>query len=345
MQDGGRPENTPEPTNPDAFDYRQYLRSQNVKYIFSADAIGECHSGRLDWYSRLLEFRQEGIDKIRYYFPDETAPFVNALLFGSREHMDQSVSEAYNGLGLSHLLAISGLHVSVMIAILYFLLLRMGIGKEQTRIILLSLLPVYAIIAGGAPSVIRAVIMSWLVLFLSKWREKFLPMDGLAFSFILMLLTNPYLIYHVGFQLSFAVTAGIVLSGPLIQKAGGWLYQSLFVSVVDQIVSAPIILYHFYGFSLISPLLNILYIPVYTFIILPLSFISYFLISFFPHPAMIVVKILSFKLTLMNGFAEKVFQIGLFNLVFGKPELAVFFFTIYPLLWHSFYWKEADSSS
>ena len=156
------------------------------------------------------------------------------------------------------------------------ILLKIGVTKEKVRLILLIFLPVYCVLGGAAPSVIRSVFMAWLILYLSKWRKLLGSVDALSISFIIYVLINPYIIYHVGFQLSYIVTAGLLLSKSLIQQIQGFFKNELAVSIISQVISLPILLANFYEFSLISFLLNILFVPLYSIFVLPLSFIAYF---------------------------------------------------------------------
>lgn len=314
----------PEPRNPNAFNYRQFLQTQKIDYLLKAEQISDCFLQEKTIYQKILDFRKQGIESINEHFPNHIAPFINALLFGNDDNMDQSVEEAYQRLGLSHLLAISGLHVTIITACLYFVLLKIGFTRERVRLLLLLFLPIYAVLGGAAPSVIRSVFMAWVILFLSKWRLFLSSIDALAISFILFVFINPYIIYHVGFQLSYTVTAGLLLSRNILQNISGSLKSGFAIAVISQIVSLPILLTSFYEFSIISFLLNLIYVPLYSIFILPLSFFTYFIILLLPDLSGLFVSLLTLLIEYPNQFAVWVNQIDFFTIVLGKTPLFLF---------------------
>ena len=321
----------PEPTNPNAFNYRQYLQTQNIKYLISVDTIQTCQKGKVTFYTNLLTYREKSMALMNHYFPEQIAPFINALLFGNDDQMDETTAEAYRQLGLSHLLAISGLHVTIISGCIYFILLRLGISRESVRIVMLCFLPIYAVISGAAPSVIRAVVMAWLVLFLSRWKTVIHPVDALAISFIMFVFINPFILYHVGFQLSYLVTFGLLLSKSFFERTKNSLENSFWIALLSQLVALPILLNYFYEFSFLSIFLNIIYVPLYSVIILPLCLITYFLLSFFPSIGQLGVDLLTLIFSNVNRFAEWVHQVDIFHIVLGRPSLGLFlaFFIFY----------------
>ncbi|WAA10358.1 DNA internalization-related competence protein ComEC/Rec2 [Fervidibacillus albus] len=314
----------PEQTNPNGFHYRRYLQSKNISYLFSADRIKSCEKGEPSVFDRIKILRNQGIRIIERFFPNTVSPIISALLFGEKQQIDADLLRSYQQLGIAHLLAISGLHVSVLTAGIYSVLLRFGLTREATRSALLIILPVYACLAGGAPSVNRAVTMAWLIVFLSKWKRKIHPLDALGISFLFFMIRNPYILYHVGFQLSYAVSFCLLLSAPIIRQRKFWLTKIGFVSMVAQFGSIPIVLYHFYEISFLGFFLNILYVPFYSVIILPLSFTSFFLLLFVPFIGSPFVSIVAFLLEVANDFARWLADFLQFTWTFGKPPLFIF---------------------
>lgn len=321
----------PEPTNQNAFNYRQYLRTQNIKYLISVDTIRTCQKGKETFYTNLLKYREQSMALINHYFPERIAPFINALLFGNDDQMEETTAEAYRQLGLSHLLAISGLHVTIISGCVYFILLRLGISRESVRTGMLCFLPIYAVISGAAPSVIRAVVMAWLVLFLSRWKTVIHPVDALAISFIIFVFINPFILYHVGFQLSYLVTFGLLLSKSLFERTKSSLENGFWIALLSQLVALPVLLNYFYEFSFLSIFLNIIYVPLFSVIILPLCLLTYFLLSLFPAIGQLGVNLLTLIFSNVNRFAEWVYQFDIFHIVLGRPPLILFlaFFIFY----------------
>jgi len=319
-----------EARNPNLFNYRQYLKTLHINYSLKVSKWMECSDSTPNLFESLLIVRQQGISLIQENYSETVAPFIIAMLFGERNEMDIDVEEAYQKLGLSHLLAISGLHVTIFTGIVYYLFIRIGITKEHTRIVLLITLPIYAILAGGSPSVIRAVFMSWVILFLWIWRNKLHPLDGLGITFIFYILFNPYMMFHVGFQLSYFVTACLILSKSIIEKCRTAFSVSFMITLIAQMSSLPILLYHFFEISLLSLFLNLIYIPLYSVMIMPLSIGAFVLSLLYPQFSFLLDTFLSLIFQISNELAILVSKWKLFTLTLGKPPLyllLLYFFT------------------
>lgn len=315
----------PEPKNENLFHYRLYLATNKIFYLFTPEKISlsQCVKQKKTILDHLIMIRKNGIEFVNHHFPEEAAPTVNALIFGDKSEMDKQVLADYQKLGLSHLLAISGLHVSILTASIYFVLLRFGCTRERTRTILLIGLPIYMILAGASPSVIRAVVMSWIILFLSKWRGQIFSIDALGISFLIAILDNPFILYHVGFQLSYLVSATLLLSTTILRKYKGWLLQGFIISFLAQLSSIPFILYHFFEFSLLTIFMNIFYVPLYSIIFIPLSLLSIVVLLVLPTIGMIFAKIFSNLLQAANQVAMYFANLDLFTIVLGRPTIVI----------------------
>ena len=206
-------------------------------------------------------------------FPKTLAAEAQALLIGLQDNVDDELQRAYQKLGITHLFAISGLHVALVSWLFYEGLLRVGIRKEMATIVLLIILPIYGFIAGGAPSVWRAVSVVEFVMLMRyvKWR---VPIDdALAISFIGFVLLEPGVIFQVGFQLSYLATASLVYSGAIFKQAKSWLMQSFLLTFVCQLLVYPLLLHHFYEISISSFFVNIVFVPLFSFAILPANIV------------------------------------------------------------------------
>ena len=133
-------------------------------------------------------------------FPESLVGEAQALLIGLGENVDDDTTRAYQKLGITHLFAISGLHIAIVSLLFFQGLLRLKIRREFAMLVLIVVLPIYAILVGGAPSVWRAVsVVELTILSRIKWR---LPVDdALAISFILFIIIEPWSVYQIGFQL------------------------------------------------------------------------------------------------------------------------------------------------
>lgn len=265
------------PSNFFSFDYPSYLHKQKIHWLFSPEfsSFSTCNSKNLTVYDRFLQFRQNGISFVNEHFPESIAGLVNALVFGDRSYVDEELLFAYQRLGVIHLLAVSGLHVGLVVGGLFFILLRLGLTREMVYLILMVCLPLYALLTGAAPPIVRASAMTFIVLLSLRLKRRIHPLDGISAIALLMLVYKPYFIVELGFQLSFLISYVLLLSAShIVSRYNHYFMQLLVVTILSQLAALPLLLFHFYEFSLLSFPLNLLFIPVISFIVLPLSIIS-----------------------------------------------------------------------
>ncbi|CEG27936.1 DNA internalization-related competence protein ComEC/Rec2 [Bacillus sp. B-jedd] len=314
----GTLEQPPHAKNPGGFDYNRYLEQNQIHWILKLDSnpLAKCGTKNVSLVEKLRKYRQEGISHIMANYPLESASLASALIFGEQSLLGEDVMSAYKKIGITHLLAISGMQVTVLAGVIYMFGLRLGIVRERMAIFLLSILPLYAIIAGGSPSVIRSVLMAGILL-MGGLRPSSFPISqtgALALSFMAFIFWDPFTLYDPGFQLSYAVTFSLLVSASALKKKhfGGVMLLAV-SSLISQIAALPILLFHFFELPLASILANILFIPIYSFILMPVVYFS-FPLSFFEGlayalgPLMNSLVILSEKLALL--LARTPFQLN-----------------------------------
>lgn len=277
----GTLEKTDFPAHQYAFDMDDYLKSKG--------AIGIVEISHLDYLKTKSSIPQKiSIQRfklkqhIEEHFPQTLVAEAQSLLIGLQENVDRDTTRAYQKLGITHIFAISGLHVAIMSFLFYQGLLRLRVRREFATIVLIVLLPVYAILAGGAPSVWRAVsVVVFLLITRLKWH---IPInDALAISFIGFVLLEPWVIYQIGFQLSYLATVSLIYSSRLLTSFKTWWMQSLLITFVSQLIVYPLLLLHFYELSISSFIMNIFFVPLFSFIVLPMN-ILLLISSFIPGP-------------------------------------------------------------
>ncbi|WP_161568271.1 DNA internalization-related competence protein ComEC/Rec2 [Anaerobacillus alkaliphilus] len=315
------------PRNFYSFDYKEHLATRNIFFQFTPTSFEKTNCMELSQnpFRLLQRYRQKGIQYIKDNFPEASQGIMIALLFGDRHEMNDQVLQAYQSLGIVHLLAVSGLHVGLVSGTIYFLLLRIGFTKEKTIELLLILLPIYAILAGGAPSVVRASAMSMVVILCIRARMKLNPLDGISFVCLILLLINPSYLLHLGFQLSFLVSYTLLVSATtILQRYTSWILQLLAVTILAQIVSFPLIIYHFYEISFWSIPLNLIYIPFVTLFTLPFAFVTFVCHILFPQPISdIILVIYDFIIATAHNGLEKIMALPYSSFLFGQPPLYI----------------------
>ncbi len=324
------------PTMPNAFDYKQYLYDHHIHWQFKIENIEKCYSpDRLDPLAFIQLIRMNGLKIIELHFPHSSEGVVQALLFGERGLIDEEVEKAYQALGIVHLLAISGLHVGLLVGGIYYLMIYCGVTHERTRMVFLILLPIYMILTGGSPSVIRASIMVILYFIIKMINLKVPTTDVIGFTCLLLLFINPYYLFQVGFQLSYIVSLGLLLSTKLIGLYKGFLAKLTIVSLIAQLCSIPLLMYHFFEISLISLPLNMMFVPFYSIFVLPLSIIATVLIFLIPPLGSIFVFLLNLILSYSDIFVLNVINLPFSTFVTGRPSIIfilLYCFGMYGLL-------------
>lgn len=257
-----------------SFDMQRYLRMNGAADIFEVDQIigSQMAKGPL---VTLSKWRYHAKLHIQTVFPAPLRTEAEALLIGDRSGMDEELSTAYRTLGITHLFAISGLHVGLMTFLIRHLLIRLSVREETVDTHLIVLLPCYAVLAGGAPSVWRAVSVTMLLLLAASGRLKIRMDDALAASACVFILLAPHVIFQPGFQLSYAAAISLVYSsGIILQGKSAWV-SSFLVTSITQVALFPILLYHFYEISISSFLVNLFYVPLYSVVILPMNLLLF----------------------------------------------------------------------
>ena len=334
--------------NPNAFDYKDYLQQNKISWIFNADslALHTC-TKQTSVITALKAFRYKEISRLKDTLPEETSALAAALIFGERNFFDPETERSYQKIGIVHLLAISGLHVGLLTGMIYFIFIRVGVTKEKTEILLMAYLPIYAVMTGLAPPVVRAAAMLMLLIGSRRLALRMTPLDAVSAAFVVMMLFQPHIIFDTGFQLSFAVSFSLIISAPVILKAfPTFLKQTAGASLIAQLSSLPVILSTFYEVSVISIFANILFVPFFSFILLPLLMISYIILSSVGALPTLYMNFLENLVHSVNVLAMKMSELPISTLIIGKlePMLLIALIVLIPLFfykWEGFIFKKS----
>jgi competence protein ComEC len=268
------PETIPPPIFPDEFDYRGYLARKDILY---RQFIGEKYtvvdsSAMADPKYWLLNTRKKLAEVIVSKVPDpHSQQIATALLLGQKDNLDREIRSAYTETGTMHILAVSGLHVGIIYAILLFPLSVIQLKPQQKKIYLTTvilLIWTYAVLTGLSPSVVRAATMFSLFTAGQMRARRPSSWNILCFSAMLMIVINPSVIYDVGFQLSYLAVGGILLLQPLIlpwwlpsNRVLEYLWQLTAVSLAAQFATFPLSILYFHIFPNYFLIANLVIIP------------------------------------------------------------------------------------
>lgn len=271
----GKIETPPSSRNPGQFNYRKFLAEQGVTKQLIIESLADVRcEGSSPFLHRFYSIRQSIQSFVQNSYSEETAAWIQALVLGETSQLSDETIDLFQRWGLSHLLAISGLHVGLIVGLLYFIFIKSGIlTKERARWLLIVFLPVYALLAGGKPSVWRASMMALFLFIFSKINLRLSITDILSIVFLSLLLANRYIVYQIGFQFSFLVTFGLILSRRWVEKTDSLFFQVLIISFVSQMMIVPLQFNYFYTFNPLSIVLNTIVVPYFSLLVIPLMFV------------------------------------------------------------------------
>ena len=251
------------PRNPGEFDSRQYYAAERIYYFMKEGRVER----QSETYSRLGEFlagvRQKAAGILEAATGKE-APVFEAMALGEKSSLEEETKIRYQMAGIIHILAISGLHISLLGMGLYQLLKKAGLGIWQAGMLSLIVMVCYGIMTGGSVSTMRAVCMFLLSVGAKILGRCYDMLTALAFSAVLLLLDSSACLYSSSFLLSFGAVAGIGVVSPVLLKAFGTknkTVQAFLSSFAVQLFTLPILLWFYGEVSLAGIFLNLLVLP------------------------------------------------------------------------------------
>ena len=245
------------PKNPFGFDYSQYLQLNGVQgSIFLNQGEWQIANESVRGIRQYaLNMRQKLVDILRNAgLSGNEFGLASTLVLGYKNSIDAEVKQAYMNAGAMHVLAVSGMHVGIVCAVLEFLMTILGgrILLTLKRLIIILLLWAYAFITGLSPSVLRATVMFSFVMLARLINREMSIYNTLAASAFLLLCIDPSLLFKASFQLSYAAVTGIVFFQPRItrlirvrNKLLRYIWELTAVSFAAQISTLPFCLYYF----------------------------------------------------------------------------------------------------
>lgn len=290
-----------------SFDYKQYLKSKNINYIIKIDKI------------TLISKEKSFFKGIKSFLLKRNSnPYIKAFIFGNNKSIITDVMSSYQEIGISHLFAISGMHVGLLTLVISKLLMKLNIKEKYIFIIISLFLFFYLFITGVSPSILRAI---FFYLFFSLNKIYNLNIKGVnifMLIFSISLLVNPYYIHEVSFLYSYTISFSLLLVGNKINN-GSYFKRLFLTSLISFIVSFPITIYFFNQINILSVFYNMLFVPFISMIVFPLSIITYIIPFFEP--------IFNVFISLMEFLALKFNSISFSKLIF--PSLPRYYYILY----------------
>lgn len=305
------------------FNYKRYLLSNKINYVVTASKITIIKKNDNVFYTlknNLLK-RIESANRSKGY--------ILAFLYADKSLIEKDIYTKYQKIGVSHLFAVSGMHVSLISIVLLKLLNKI---KERKRyIIVLIFLSIYLFLTNFTISMVRAT-FQFILFFINKSFKLNIDNSNLVlFLFSILVIINPYNIYNIGFLFSFIISFTLIRCSKLIK--GKFIIKSLKTSLISFFSSMPVLINNFFEVNFLGIILNIIYIPFVSYILFPLSLVTvlfpsldnilYMFISCFEKITDFFsnIKFLSFSICKMNIFLIIIYYIIFIYILKRKKKL------------------------
>lgn len=305
------------------FNYKRYLLSNKINYVVTASNINVIKKNDNVFYT----LKNNLLKRIKS--ANRSKGYILAFLYADKSLIEKDIYTKYQKIGVSHLFAVSGMHVSLISIVLLKLLNKI---KERKRYIIVSIfLSIYLFLTNFTISMVRAT-FQFILFFINKSFKLNIDNSNLVlFLFSILVIINPYNIYNIGFLFSFIISFTLIRCSKLIK--GKFIIKSLKISLISFFSSMPVLINNFFEVNFLGIILNIIYIPFVSYILFPLSlvavlfpsldnilymFISYFekITDFFSN-----IKFLSFSICKMNIFLIIIYYIIFIYILKRKKKL------------------------
>ncbi len=244
--------------NPGQFDEYNYYKAQGIGAKLMADGVWVQQEKTAGLYAKLWRLRAGMKEIYRKVLPAEEAGILEAMLLAEKGGLTQETKKMYREAGFSHILAVSGLHLSLLGMGFYKLLKKFHAGSNAAVAAACVMVIFYSMFTGFGIPVVRAAIMLLLALLAAPLGKTYDAPTGLAASALVVLLKEPLLLFQAGFLLSFGAVVGILLFSKLFEEFG---VKKLSASIGVQLVLLPLLLWFYYEVPVYALLLNLLIVP------------------------------------------------------------------------------------
>ena len=293
-------------TVPNTFNYRKYLNSQKNYNVIKIKDIKKIKVSKNPFY----KIRKKLIKRVN----SKSSPYINSLIFGNNSYIDDEIQQSYRENGISHLFAISGLHISIFISILTFILKKTKIKRFLINIIIISFLIFYIFLANFSYSLLRTSIFNILKIINKSLDLNITNVKLLILTLIIIIFINPLSINNIGLKYSFTISFFILK----YSKNSNLLK----ISILSFLASYPITVNNFYQINALSIIYNLFFIPYLSLILLPLTMLRFI----FPF----LENILYFFITIIESLSHFLnsIEIGKINMCKISSIFVIFYFVI-----------------
>lgn len=313
------------PRIPNSFDYQKYYYSNSIVSIIKANTIDIKRSFNLYYFRRWIT------GYIDNTFDEKSKSFIMGMVLGNQNYFEEKTKDAISINNISHLFAISGLHINIIVSILEKGLKRFIKKDNYIENIIIVFLIIYLLITNFQVSITRAVLMYIFLVISKRFSLSLSSLDIASFVFILMILFNPFYMYHLGFILSFSACFVIIIFSSTIKELNfspklNNMKEIIIITLLLQLATFPIITNLNHSFNILSFITNFIFIELVSLIILPATFlvlilpflknIYHYLIESFDYLNIFCSEILKIKIDIPSFSPFEIFLYYLFLIIF-----------------------------
>lgn len=328
-------------TNPGEFDLQKYYHLYGIDHVLKQSKITQKTGDYCFRKEMLYEIKKHFVNTFEKTLDDKDASIMKAMLLGEKQNLDKEIKQIYQKAGIAHILAISGLHISLLGMGLYKLLKKMKVHNIIAITVCILIMSQYGEMTGMESSAYRAIFMFSFRMIAIVLKRSYDLLTAMVISCMLLLFEQPLYIYHAGFQLSFGAILGIGLFSKVfvfqknnrkekLEIKNCPILQLLYTKVKTTIkalqeniglfvIQFPIILTQYYTFPIYSFLLNLLIIPMMG-IVLGLGLMMLFLGTFSIKVAALPAMIVHIVLKMFEYLAASSLKLPVAKLIIGLPE-------------------------
>lgn len=296
------------------FNYQNYLKSKKIYWIMKAEHISVIQHSHAFWYTLKNKIRTR-ITKYKH------SEYLSLFILGDSSFVETSQKTIYQKLGISHLFAISGMHVGLLTSFLLRLLQRKWTNPKIHFLLFCPILIFYAFLTDFSLSVMRAICFFLLLLIRKIANINMSKTTLLILLGVGMLLYHPYYIYHIGFLFSYIVTFALLYFEQHLSQFSYWK-RILFTSTISFLVGVPLVIHNFSTINILSPIWNLFFIPYVSICLFPITILTFIL--------PILTPILDVFIQLLEITSQFCFQVKVGFITFPwLPPWAVIILTLY----------------
>ncbi|MEK6222830.1 MAG: ComEC/Rec2 family competence protein, partial [Chloroflexota bacterium] len=266
------------PPSDEQFSYQEYLARQGIHSFMPYGEVSliESQQGNII-YAAIFKFKERALAKAYQIFPDPEASLIAGILLGVESGIPVNVKQSFQDTGTTHVIAISGFNITIIAGLAITVFSKL-FGRNRGVFFAGLTIAIYTLLVGADAAVVRAAVMGGIALTAKQLGRRQDGLRTLIFTAFLMAVINPFVLWDVGFQLSFAATAGLILyadrmkewfvrwtshrlSEDAVTRLSGPVTEYFLFTIAAQITTLPIIVYHFQRFSLSSLPANFAILP------------------------------------------------------------------------------------